>query len=247
MSARFQNPPSPGAGQQPPRLAGRERQEEEFTRLLGQKVVTDNMILAGLRGTGKTALLDSFRHLAADAGWKWVGTDLSEAVAVSEENIAERLLAGLSGVACEAIAGKRNVGRSGFTDGSDSVDAGLDYETLRRLYDETPGLASDKLKLVIETAWKPLEASGAEGLVFACDEAHNLFDKASGEQFPASVLLDVFQFLQRKENRVLLVLAGLPTLFPDLAEARAYSERMFRVLEIGSLSAQATPAGRRQP
>ena len=247
MSGRFQNPPRPGAGHPPRRLAGREKRKEEFVRLLGQKVITDNVILTGLRGTGKTALLDSFRHLAVDAGWKWVGTDLSEAVAISEQSMAERLLADLSVVACEATAGKRNVGRSGVTYDSDSADTRLDYETLRRLYDETPGLASDKLKFVIETAWEPLEASGAEGLVFACDEAQNLFDKASGEQFPASVLLDVFQFLQRKENRVLLVLTGLPTLFPELVEARAYSERMFRVLEIGSLSAQVAPARCRQP
>ena len=236
MSGRFQNPPRPGAGHLPSRLAGREEEKEEFVRLLGQKVITDNVILTGLRGTGKTALLDSFRHLAVDAGWKWVGTDLSEAVAISEQSMAEGLLADLSVVACEAAAGKRNVGGSSFTDDSDSADARLDYETLRRLYDETPGLASDKLKLVIETAWEPLEASGAEGIVFACDEAQNLFDKASEEQFPASVLLDVFQFLQRKGNRVLLVLTGLPTLFPDLVEARAYSERMFRVIEAGTLS-----------
>ena len=235
MSGRFQNPPRPGAGHPLPRLAGREEEKEEFVRLLGQKVITDNVILTGLRGTGKTALLDSFRHLAVDAGWKWVGTDLSEEVAISEQSMAEGLLADLSVVACEATAGKRNFGGSSFTDDSDSADARLDYETLRRLYDETPGLASDKLKLVIETAWEPLEASGAEGIVFAYDEAQNLFYKASEEQFPASVLLDVFQFLQREGNRVLLVLTGLPTLFPELVEARAYSERMFRVLEVGAL------------
>lgn len=222
MSGKFQNPFRPGAGHPPPYLAGREKEKEEFIGLLGQNVITDNMILTGLRGTGKTVLLDSFKRLAIDAGWKWAGTDLSEAVAVSEESMAERLLADLSVVTSEVMARR------------------LDYGTLRRvLYDETPGLVPDKLKVVIETAWELLEESGAEGLVFAYDEAQNLSDRASREQFPASVLLDVFQSLQKKGNRVLLVLTGLPSLFPKLAKARAYSERMFHVVEVGRLSARA--------
>ena len=222
MSGKFQNPFRPGAGHPPPYLAGREKEKEEFIGLLGQNVITDNMILTGLRGTGKTVLLDSFKRLAIDAGWKWAGTDLSEAVAVSEESMAERLLADLSVVTSEVMARR------------------LDYGTLRRvLYDETPGLVPDKLKVVIETAWELLEESGAEGLVFAYDEAQNLSDRASREQFPVSVLLDVFQSLQKKGNRVLLVLTGLPSLFPKLAKARAYSERMFHVVEVGRLSARA--------
>lgn len=222
MSGKFQNPFRPGAGHPPPYLAGREKEKEEFIGLLGQNVITDNMILTGLRGTGKTVLLDSFKRFAIDAGWKWAGTDLSEAVAVSEESMAERLLADLSVVTSEVTSRR------------------LDYGTLRRvLYDETPGLVPDKLKVVIETAWELLEESGAEGLVFAYDEAQNLSDRASREQFPASVLLDVFQSLQKKGNRVLLVLTGLPSLFPKLAKARAYSERMFHVVEVGRLSARA--------
>ncbi len=240
MSGKFQNPFRPGAGHPPPYLAGREKEKEEFIGLLGQNVITDNMILTGLRGTGKTALLDSFKRLAIDAGWKWAGTDLSEAATISEESMAERLLADLSVVTSEVTARRLNVRRPGFADDSEPVNVRLDYGTLRRvIYDETPGLVPDKLKVVIETAWELLEESGAEGLVFACDEAQNLFDKASGEQFPAAVLLDVFQSLQKKGNRVLLVLTGLPALFPKLAKARAYSERMFRVVEVGRLSAQA--------
>ena len=240
MSGKFQNPFRPEAGHPPPYLAGREKEKEEFIRLLGQNIITDNMVLTGLRGTGKTALLDSFKSLAIDAGWKWAGTDLSEAAAISEESMAERLLAALSVVTSEVAARRLNVGRPGFADDGEPVNVRLDYETLRRvLYEETPGLVPDKLKVVIETAWELLEESGAGGIVFAYDEAQNLFDKASGEQFPASVLLDVFQSLQRKGDRVLLVLSGLPSLFPKLAAARAYSERMFHVVEVGRLSAQA--------
>ena len=238
MSEKFQNPFRPGAGHPPPYLAGREGEKEEFLGFLDQEVITDNMILTGLRGTGKTVLLDSFKHLAIDAGWKWAGTDLSEAAVISEESMAERLLADLAVVTSELTASKHNVRSPGYNRAPEDVK--LDYGTLRERYEKTPGLVLDKLKFVIETAWELLEASGAEGLVFAYDEAQNLSDKASKEQFPTSVLLDVFQSLQKKGNRVLLVLTGLPTLFPKLVKARTYSERMFHVLEIGRLSDRAS-------
>ena len=247
MSGKFQNPFHPGAGHPPPCLAGREKEKEEFIRLLDQNVILDNMILTGLRGTGKTVLLDSFKHLAIDAGWKWAGTDLSEAVAMSERNMAERLLADLSVVTSEVTAHKLNVRRPGFTDNGEPVDIRLDYDTLRQLYEQTPGLVLDKLKLVIETVWELLEDAGAEGLVFAYDEAQNLSDKASREQFPASVLLDVFQSLQKKGNRVLLVLTGLPTLFPKLVQSRTYSERMFHIVGVGRLSPQASEEAVKKP
>ena len=45
-------------------------------------------VLTGLRGVGKTVLLDSFKPEAIRRGWLWVGTDLSESASVSEETMA---------------------------------------------------------------------------------------------------------------------------------------------------------------
>jgi hypothetical protein len=72
-------------------------------------------------------------------------------------------------------------------------------------------------------------------VIFAYDEAQNLSDHAEKEQFPLSVLLDVFQSIQKKGIPFMLVLAGLPTLFPKLVDARTYSERMFRVVTLSKL------------
>ena len=49
----FKNPYRPGAGHMPPHLAGREREYEEFDRLLEQDDILENMVLTGLRGVGK--------------------------------------------------------------------------------------------------------------------------------------------------------------------------------------------------
>ena len=80
------------------------------------------------------------------------------------------------------------------------------------------------------------KANAAKGIVFAYDEAQNLSDHSEKEQFPLSLLLDAFQSMQRKNLPVLLVLTGLPTLFPKLVDARTFSERMFRSVFLQSLS-----------
>src|SRR6266576_2764693 len=88
--ARFQNPFRPGAGHMPPYLAGRQKEKEEFLRLLEQNAIFENLVLTGLRGVGKTVLLDTFKPLAIQTGWLWVGTDLSESASISEARISIR-------------------------------------------------------------------------------------------------------------------------------------------------------------
>ncbi len=65
----FSNPFRPGAGHPPPYLAGRQMEREEFLRLLKQQTILENMVLTGLRGVGKTALLDSFKPVAMGNDW----------------------------------------------------------------------------------------------------------------------------------------------------------------------------------
>ena len=79
-----ENPYRPGAGHTPPFLAGRETEMKEFKKLLKQKIILNNMVLTGLRGVGKTVLLEKFRPVAQSMNWMWVGTDLSESASVNE-------------------------------------------------------------------------------------------------------------------------------------------------------------------
>ena len=58
--------------------------------------------------------------------------------------------------------------------------------------------------------------------------------------YPLSTLLDLFQSLQKKDIPFMLVLAGLPTLFPKLVEARTFAERMFHVVFLDRLSREDT-------
>ena len=246
--ADFTNPFRPGAGHPPPYLAGRLAERAEFQRLLGQTTILENMVLTGLRGVGKTVLLDSFRPLAIEHGWLWVGTDLSESTSVSEDNMAIRLCTDLSPITSGVVIEIEKVRNVGFEAAAQEVRHALGFDALMDLYHGIPGLALDKIKGVLEVAWEALsQMPRIRGIVFAYDEAQNLSDQSIKEQYPLSLLLDCFQSLQRKGLPLLLVLTGLPTLFPKLVEARTFSERMFRVLFLQSLDSNESEDAIRRP
>lgn len=232
----FTNPFKPGAGHMPPYLAGREKETKEFLQLLEQTTILDNMVLTGLRGVGKTVLLDKFKPLAIEKKWLWVGTDLSESASVTEETIALRLLTDLSVVTSNITIKRIEKPTMGFTSEKSFVDHKLTYSTLIDVFKSIPGLVSDKLKGIFELVWKSLESYKIRGIIFAYDEAQTMTDHAEKEQYPLALLLDVFQSIQKKNIPFMLILTGLPTLFPKLVEARTFSERMFRVVFLDRLS-----------
>ncbi|MGH7174780.1 MAG: ATP-binding protein, partial [Minisyncoccia bacterium] len=92
------------------------------------------------------------------------------------------------------------------------------------------------LKAVLEYAWDLLQSHSKNHVIFAYDEAQNLADHSAEDEFPLSILLDVFQSIQRRGVPFMLVLTGLPTLFPKLVEARTFAERMFRVVTLDRLT-----------
>jgi hypothetical protein len=108
-------------------------------------------------------------------------------------------------------------------------------------------MPSDRLKAVLEYAWECIKQAGARGVVFAYDEAQNLSDNAAKDEYPLSLMLDVFQSIQKKEIPFLLVLTGLPTLLPKLVEARTYAERMFHVIFLDRLNEQDSRDAIRKP
>src|SRR6476619_4863991 len=68
----IRNPYAPGAGQRPPELAGRDRELEQFAVSL-ERVAAGrperSMVLSGLRGVGKTVLLNALRSQAGQRAW----------------------------------------------------------------------------------------------------------------------------------------------------------------------------------
>jgi len=231
--SEVKNPFRPGAGHMPPYLAGREEEQKEFKTLLNQEVILKNLVLTGLRGVGKTVLLETLKPIAIGAGWLWVGADFSESTSVNEQNICVRLLTDLSVVTSSLSIPDNASGTVGFKRGSST---NLNFDGLLHLYNKTPGMAIDKIKRVLEVTWEALEKERRKGIIFAYDEAQNLADQSEKDQYPLSLLLDLFQSIQKKGIPFMLALTGLPTLFPKLVEARTFSERMFRVVTLERLN-----------
>lgn len=230
----FENPFRPGAGHYPKYLAGRDNEINEFKRLLFQQTIVENLVITGLRGVGKTVLLETLKPIAIEKKWLWVGTDLSENASLTEANIVTRMLADLAPVTSSISIGKAQIPQIGFGRGG-SVDVTLNYQTLWAIYNQTPGLPSDKLKSVLNTVAQAGTGLDIKGIVFAYDEAQEMTDHRAKDQYPLSLMLEVFQSIQRKDVPFMLVFTGLPTLMAKLVDARTYSERMFHVITLDRL------------
>lgn len=235
-NALFKNPFKPGSGHMPPHLAGRKEEQSNFNKILEQDIILENLILTGLRGTGKTVLLDTFKPIAISKNWLWVGSDLSESASISEEAMATRLLTDLSVVTSNILIGKKS--SFGF-DKNNQIPITLNYLTLIEVFKNENGLISDRLKATLEKVWQFLkEGPKIRGIIFAYDEAQNISDQVSEKQYPLSMLLDIFQSIQKKNIPFMLVMVGLPTIFPKFVETRTYTERMFTSMFLGNLNPQ---------
>lgn len=233
------NPYRPGAAHAPPYLAGRNAERQEFSRLLNQVPVLENLALTGIRGIGKTVLMhEALRKDATENGWIWVGSAISEAVSVSESHFAQRLLTDLNTFSADWEYASDEVHPAGFTTPPERLTVRFDYQTMMALFEQEPGLVSDKIKRILLVAWELMQRNmpDKKGIIFAWDEAQNLADRSKDNQYPLGVLLDVFSSLQSQGVPFMLALVGLPTLFPKLVNSRAYAERMFRVMNLGNLN-----------
>lgn len=229
------NPFMPGAGVPPPHLAGRAPEKEAFAQVLQQQKITTNMVLTGLRGLGKTVLVtERFLPMAIGEHWLWAGSDMSETASLTEERMATRILTDLGPVTSQftAISEKHEaLSAAGF-----EGEVKLNATTLSKIYSTTPGLSTDKLKKALLFVWEVVKHTTVRGVVFSYDEAQVMTDHAADKEFPLQLLLEVFKSIQLQGAHFILLLTGLPPLFSNLVESRTYSERMFRVVELGRLT-----------
>ncbi len=234
---KFANPFRPGNGQRPLYLAGRDHEQKDFAKMLAQRPIAQNLVLTGLRGVGKTVLLNELKPIAQQSNWLWAGNDLSEAASLSGERIARRIITDLSSLVGPLLQHTDVSTKLGFVGQPETINRAITFDDLWSMYEKAPGLVEDKLKSVLELVAVALGNTNLNGIVFAYDEAQNLSDHKATNEFPLSLLLDVFSYFQRGTYKCsfMLVLCGLPTLVPKLNEARTYTERMFHTMRLQRL------------
>jgi hypothetical protein len=236
QTPRERNPFKPGNGIIPPFVAGREKVFESFRSLLDGNVrgLPKNMILAGLRGTGKTVVLELFKQVCDEKKWIFVEREFSERFR-DEEVFAEAILKDITKAATEVSLKKRFAEfgkRVGQVIKPEEIEAfGVKYKPF---YKRDRVLLDDHLKENLINNWKEFKPdSGYNGAVFLYDEFHTVRD--TPPNFPLKSYLGAIAYAQRNKCRYVIVLAGLPNMKTYLEEAKTYVERMFEFPEIGNL------------
>ena len=223
---RIKNPFSPGAGWPPPALVGRDEVVENARVLLGRTLLQrheKSMMLTGLRGVGKTVLLNRIEHMAMEQGYKTIifevqdGQSLAQVLATALRNILYELnlVAGAGEKVRRGLMILRNfIGAVKLSYG----DFGIDLEPLPGMAD-TGNMEIDLPELFLAVAEAARERN--TGVALFVDEVQLLAPQE------LSALILAMHKLQQKQAPFVLIGAGLPTL-PRLAgEAKSYAERLF--------------------
>ena len=233
----IKNPFSPGAGSPPPELVGRAGILEQARVLLGrvkERRPEKSILLTGLRGVGKTVLLNDIDRLAAKAGYRTVVVEAHEDKSLAALLVPplRKLLFELDRVAGAGDKAKRGLAvLKSFMNGvkvtMGGVEVGLDIDPEKGAAD-SGDLESDLPNLFVAVA----EAAEERHLPIALlmDELQYFNSKE------LSALIMAMHKMQQRQLPMVLLGAGLPIL-PGLAgESKSYAERLFSFPDIGALS-----------
>ena len=237
------NPFRPGMGLEPTYLADRAPQLARFKQYLaGFPGLPRNVRVTGLRGVGKTVLLQRYGRLAEEAGWIVIGRECNEHLQ-EEATFGQALVEDCRRAveqSSRALAFKQRsqeVAQKALDLlGSFTISlAGVTVAVQPRSRPGRVPMLEEKLFTSLKLACESASAAGRPGVLLCWDEAHVLRDSATHRQFPLGLFLAAFARAQREGLPVMLVLCGLPTLTDNLARAKSYSERMFQAEELGQL------------
>ena len=233
----IKNPYSPGAGSPPPELVGRDPILEQARILLGrvkQKKPEKSMLLTGLRGVGKTVLLNEIKRMADSAGYRTISIEAHEGKALGPllAPYLRSLLYDLDRIAGTGDKVKRGLAVLRSFIGSikvsiGDVDIGLDIDPEKGSAD-SGDLEIDLPNLFVAIGEAAEDRKSAVAILI--DEIQYFSQKELG------ALIMAMHKMQQRQLPVVLLGAGLPIL-PGMAGAsKSYAERLFSFPNIGALS-----------
>jgi len=245
---QIKNPFSPGAGSPPPELVGREEIIEKSRILLGrvrQGRSEKSLMLVGLRGVGKTVLLNEIERLTRAEGYHTITIEAHEdkSLAALLTPHLRRLLFDLDRMAGLSEKVRRGLGVlksfvSGIKVKVSEIEIGLDIESERGAAD-SGDLEVDLPNLFVAVA----EAAQDRGTAIAIliDEIQYL------SQEELSALIMAMHKMQQLPLPLVLLGAGLPILTRLAGESKSYAERLFEFPAIGPLSSSDASKALRDP
>ena len=232
----YRNPYTPGAGSRPAALTGRDMEIERFQVAIGRLsrgATEQGIVIHGLRGVGKTVLLNKLEEVATEAGWVTAfselrrGDDLRLVMARALFNAVRQLDAQRIGghVITRLKAAFSSFSATLATDGT--IKFGFEVAPAHGTAD-SGDLETDLVEMLQELG--RAAGKGNTGSAILLDELH-LANRDDLEAFVAAV-----HRATQKALPIAIVVAGLPTLPVALVEAKTYVERLFSFPRLGALS-----------
>jgi hypothetical protein len=225
----IRNPYTPGAGSRPPELAGRGAELEQFRVLVGRLRrgrTEQSMIIRGLRGVGKTVLLNAFEDLAESEGFLAYYHELTPEVSLVAELVRDLEAALLrlkpSARALRTLRGA--LAHLGTITLTAPEGLGLKVDTAGA---PEGAIARDLCELFVQLG--AVTQSKGSGVVFLLDEVQFV------DQVEYRSLITALHRLTQKNLPITAAAAGLPQIPRLTGEARSYGERLFSFPVIANL------------
>lgn len=241
------NPYSPGAGIRPFALVGRDEEIRMVEALIERAKIglpSRGLILHGLRGVGKTVLLNELACTTENSDWLTVQFEASNDPR-QVKHVRSRLARELAQSARKLSAGRKWQGIvealpviSSFTAklGFTGIDFGVQMSEGRG---DSGDLSLDLEELVLDVA--SVAQKEKKGLAFFIDEMQDLDEEM------LSALISAQHQAGQKSLPFFVIGAGLPTLPSVLARSHSYAERLFTYRQIGKLSTSEAHAALTRP
>jgi len=233
----IRNPYAPGAGTPPPELAGRDELREQVHIALERIKIrrpTKSHLLVGLRGVGKTVLLERLRLDAEAGGVQTMRVEAPESrslPAMLAPQLRQALLRLSRNKQARALARRALRGLASFATALkikyNDIEVGLDF-------DPEPGLADNgdleqDLEMLLEIVGQAADRAETVMAMFI-DEMQYV------DEHELAALITALHRATQLQLPVVLLGAGLPQLPGRMGRAKSYAERLFTIASIGPLT-----------
>ena len=231
------NPFSPGAGTQPPELAGRSELLHKVEVLLARVKAgrsEQSLFMVGLRGVGKTVLLNRVREMAQLQGYQALLIEAHESKPLPllllpplrqtlfaldrMQNVSQQVKRGLRVLRSFIGAVKVKVGDAEF---------GLDIDPETGTAD-SGDLEADLAELFVAVGEAAADRGSAVAIII--DELQYM------SEVEMSALIMAIHRVSQRSLPLVLIGAGLPQLVGLAGKSKSYAERLFTYPEVGALS-----------
>ncbi|XNZ00638.1 ATP-binding protein [Micrococcus luteus] len=241
------NPYNPGSGMAPPLLAGRDADIAAFATIIARTKRSRparSLVFSGLRGVGKTVLLNRLRGQAEAHGWMTVQFEARPGTAgamAARRALVQGLQRGSLAFrakrsAAAAASMLATVSSFSVSLGVEGISMGVERDASRA----SSGSLELDLHDVVEDICSGIRGEGI-GLGIFIDEMQDLDDEL------LQALIVAQHHANQRELPLFVVGTGLPSLPARLAASRSYAERLFEYRSIGRLAREDARASLSEP